>query len=146
MTASERQLLTLAINGQPRLRGLGIVDLSGNDCVVVQRPAVGVTTYLLVTSRNGGGPPATPPLTVMTGLHFLGVTPRAMTAAGTLGDRFSLFLTNGGSMIQDMARMNAQFLELQNAVQNEGRKFQTISNASKTRHDAAKKTIQNMKG
>jgi len=43
----------------------------------------------------------------------------------------------------DMARLNAQFLALQNAVQMESRKYQTLSNASKARHDVAMKSIQN---
>ena len=38
-----------------------------------------------------------------------------------------------------------KFLALQNAVQNESRRFQTLSNASKTRHDAAMAAIQNVR-
>ena len=141
MTASERKLLTLLMNGQPRLRGLGIVDLSGSDRVVVQRPSAGVTTYLVVTSPRGGGPATLPP-TVTTGLHSLGVRPLAVRAVGTLGDHFSVFLTDGGSM---MLPMNSQFLELQQAIQNECRKFTTMSNASKTRQEISSNNIRNIR-
>lgn len=51
-----------------------------------------------------------------------------------------------GSMVSDMMKMNMEFLALQNAVQNESRKFQTLSNASKARHDTATNTIRNVKG
>lgn len=43
----------------------------------------------------------------------------------------------------DMATLNAEFLTLQNAVQMESRKFQTLSNASKARHDIAMAAIRN---
>jgi hypothetical protein len=38
-----------------------------------------------------------------------------------------------------------QFLALQSAVQNEGRRFETLSNASKARHDIALNSIRNIK-
>jgi hypothetical protein len=44
-----------------------------------------------------------------------------------------------------MAQMNMQFLALQEATQMESRKFQTLSNASKARHDIAMNAIRNMK-
>ncbi|HUF74460.1 MAG TPA: hypothetical protein VMR74_16375 [Gammaproteobacteria bacterium] len=40
---------------------------------------------------------------------------------------------------------NDRLIELQQAVQNESRRFQTLSNALKARHDAAMNTIRNMK-
>ena len=43
----------------------------------------------------------------------------------------------------DMAKLNMQFLALQNAVQMESRKFQTLSSASKARHDIAMAAIRN---
>ena len=51
----------------------------------------------------------------------------------------------GGSMVSEMAAMNMQFMALQNAVQMESRKFQTLSNASKARHDIAMASIRNTK-
>lgn len=47
------------------------------------------------------------------------------------------------SAITQMAQMNLQFLALQNAVQMESRKFQTLSNAAKARHDVAMASIRN---
>lgn len=44
-----------------------------------------------------------------------------------------------------MATMNMQFLALQDAVLSESRRFQTLSNASKARHDVAMNAIRNMK-
>jgi hypothetical protein len=41
--------------------------------------------------------------------------------------------------------MNAQFLALQESVQMESRKFSTLSNASKARHEIAMNAIRNMK-
>ena len=51
----------------------------------------------------------------------------------------------GGDMVQKMAQMNMQFLALQEAVQMESRKFNTLSNVSKTRHDTAKNSISNIR-
>jgi hypothetical protein len=52
----------------------------------------------------------------------------------------------GGGTVEELASMNMQFLALQEALQNESRKFQTLSNASKARHDTAMNSIRNMKG
>lgn len=46
---------------------------------------------------------------------------------------------------KDMEKLNKEFLALQNAIQQESRKFQTLSNASKARHDIAMNAIRNMK-
>lgn len=48
-------------------------------------------------------------------------------------------------LTEKMAQMNMQFLALQEATQMESRKFQTLSNASKARHDIALNAIRNMK-
>ena len=52
---------------------------------------------------------------------------------------------SGGDMMQKMAAMNMQFMALQEATQMESRRFQTLSNASKARHDIALNAIRNMK-
>ena len=55
-------------------------------------------------------------------------------------------LTNAkAELVQKMAQMNMQFLALQEATQMESRLFQTLSNASKARHDIAMNAIRNMK-
>ncbi|HJR42302.1 MAG TPA: hypothetical protein VJ812_09400 [Gemmatimonadaceae bacterium] len=50
------------------------------------------------------------------------------------------------SLVERMEQMNAQLAALRKAVQTESRRFQTLSNASKARHDAAMNAIRNMKG
>lgn len=46
---------------------------------------------------------------------------------------------------QQMLDMNMQFVALQNQMQNESRRYQTVSNALKARHDVAMNAIRNMK-
>lgn len=48
-------------------------------------------------------------------------------------------------MSEMQARLEMEMLALQNAMQMESRRFQTISNAVKARHDAAMSSIRNMK-
>jgi hypothetical protein len=50
---------------------------------------------------------------------------------------------DGSAMLSEMAAMNMQFLALQQAIQSESRTFQTLSNASKARHDIAMASIKN---
>jgi hypothetical protein len=50
------------------------------------------------------------------------------------------------SLVEKMEQMNAQLAALRKAVQMESRRFQTLSNASRARHDAAMNAIRNMKG
>ena len=66
----------------------------------------------------------------------------ATAAEGNFGDTAGL---SGDDMVKRMAEMNLQFLQLQEAVQNESRRFQTLSNASKARHDIAMSSIRNIK-
>lgn len=62
-------------------------------------------------------------------------------SGGTLTQGFS-----GSGMISDMQQQNQQFLALQQAVQQESRKFQTLSNAAKARHDITTTATRNMRG
>jgi hypothetical protein len=64
---------------------------------------------------------------------------------GAFGDTPGLMGAAGKDMMQKMAQMNLQFLELQQATQTESRRFQTLSNASKARHEVAMNAIRNMK-
>ncbi len=48
-------------------------------------------------------------------------------------------------MSELQARLEMEMLALQNAMQMESRRYQTISNALKVRHDAAMASIRNMK-
>lgn len=49
------------------------------------------------------------------------------------------------TLLEQMASMNVEFLALQGAIQMESRAFQTLSNASRARHDIAMNAIRNMK-
>lgn len=51
----------------------------------------------------------------------------------------------GETLETHMMKMNEQFLALKEGTIIESRKFQTLSNASKTRHDIALNAIRNMK-
>lgn len=64
---------------------------------------------------------------------------------GAFGDTPGLKATAGADLTKQMAQMNMQFLQLQEAVQAESRRFQTLSNASQARHDIALNAIRNIK-
>ena len=49
------------------------------------------------------------------------------------------------AIVTELAKMNQQFAALQKTTQQESRRFQTLSNASKARHEAAMGAIRNMK-
>ena len=49
----------------------------------------------------------------------------------------------GAGMMQDMMSQNMQFLALQDAIQQESRTFQTLSNATQARHDVAMSSMRN---
>jgi hypothetical protein len=68
---------------------------------------------------------------------------RDANADGDFGDTPGL---GGSDMVAKMAAMNMEFLALQNATQAESRKFQTLSNASKARHDIAMNAINALRG
>ncbi|HEY6171973.1 MAG TPA: hypothetical protein VIX80_06930 [Candidatus Kapabacteria bacterium] len=51
----------------------------------------------------------------------------------------------GETLEMHMMKMNEQFLALKEGTMVESRKFQTLSNASKSRHDIALNAIRNMK-
>lgn len=50
-----------------------------------------------------------------------------------------------GADLGQMIQQNMEFMALQNAVQQESRKFQTLSNIMKTKHDTMKAIIQNLR-
>ena len=49
------------------------------------------------------------------------------------------------AIVTELARMNEQFAALQKTTQQESRRFQTLSNASKARHETAMNAVRNMK-
>lgn len=71
-------------------------------------------------------------------------------AAGGVGT--SGAAASGGDLLDKMQRLqeinqsfNLQYLMLQQKMQDEGRRFSVISNIMKTRHDAAKNSIANLR-
>ena len=77
----------------------------------------------------------------VSGVQVGGGTRSDLTSGGSSGDTSA----SGASITAAIAELNAQWLALQQAVQNESRRFQTLSNASKTRHDTAMNAIRNVK-
>jgi len=67
----------------------------------------------------------------------------SLTNSGSSG--FGTSLEGSSELVDAMAQMNMQFLALQEATQMESRRFQTLSNASKARHDIALNAIRNVK-
>lgn len=53
--------------------------------------------------------------------------------------------TSASRLVGEMASLSAQFGALQRAILRESGKYQTLSNASKARHDVAMNAIRNMK-
>jgi hypothetical protein len=51
----------------------------------------------------------------------------------------------GNNMMQDMMAMNMQFMALQQRVQQESQRFQTLSNVLRSKHDVAMNSIRNAK-
>ena len=64
---------------------------------------------------------------------------------GAFGDTPGLKATAGADLKQKIAQMNLQFGQLQETTQMESRRFQTLSNASKARHEVAMSAIRNLK-
>lgn len=59
-----------------------------------------------------------------------------------LGDRDALAATR--ALQAESASLNAQYLQLQEALQRENREFTTLSNVMKVKHDTARATIGNI--
>lgn len=62
-----------------------------------------------------------------------------------LADYRGKLMRQDTAMVEEMAAMNMQFLALRQASEKESRKFQTLSNASKARHDIAMNAIRNLR-
>lgn len=62
--------------------------------------------------------------------------------AGSLSDRDALATTR--SLQAESASLNAQYLQLQEALQRENREFTALSNVMKVKHDTARATIGNI--
>jgi hypothetical protein len=71
------------------------------------------------------------------------VTDRATTAAG--GDSQAALLAATKQMQERDKSFNAQYLDLAKKLQDENRRFNLLSNIMKTKHDAAKNSISNVR-
>ena len=66
--------------------------------------------------------------------------------AGGIGGNGADPMMHGTTNMQDMNQtFNLQYLQLQQEMQGENRKFTTLSNVLKTKHDTAKATINNVR-
>ena len=68
-----------------------------------------------------------------------------MEALAAKGDSGAMQLLATKEMQEMNQSFNLQYLELQQNMQNENRKFTTLSNVMKTKHDTAKATINNVR-
>ena len=68
-----------------------------------------------------------------------------MESLAAQGDSGAMQLLATKEMQEMNQSFNLQYLELQQNMQNENRKFTTLSNVMKTKHDTAKATINNVR-
>lgn len=122
---------TLSVSGRVLARG-GLTVTTGG----VSTTTTDGFHMLRLLNGNGDGilSPADPAFEA--GLLF-----RDLNGNGQFGDT----TLAGADLVAAMAEMNMQFLALQGALQNESRKFTTLSNASKARRSLALNAIRNLK-
>jgi hypothetical protein len=145
MAAIGQAQVCAAINSSGGLRGVGIIQLGDQGGKVLQRSQA--STYLVLVDPSPGGR-LPQPNTLFSRLRGLGINPNKMSLTGSaLAGSVIYAVTAGGTsdMVAAMTPMNVSFLALQQALQMESRKFQNLSNASKTRHDLAMNAIRNTK-
>lgn len=80
-----------------------------------------------------------------TGVQVGGASTGASVAGGVqVGTGTDAQAAGFGSVLQQQAAMNMQYLQLQNQMQQENQTFSTLSNVLKVRHDTAKNSISNI--
>ncbi|MEO1338888.1 MAG: hypothetical protein AAFV29_24815, partial [Myxococcota bacterium] len=72
-------------------------------------------------------------------------TGAASTAANSSTDSFNQMMTATRQMTEFQASFNMQYLQLQEKIQQDTRQFNLISNIMKTKHDAAKNALNNVR-
>jgi hypothetical protein len=65
--------------------------------------------------------------------------------AGGTGDTFNQMMSATKSMAEFQASFNLQYLQLQEKIQIDTRQFNLVSNIMKTKHDAAKNALNNVR-
>lgn len=68
----------------------------------------------------------------------------AATSTSAMGQSQSQLMQATQAMQEMQMSFNLQYLQLQNAMQNENRQFTMVSNIMKTKHDTVKSTISNI--
>ena len=103
---------------------IGGATASGALAIPGRRPNLGTTTGASPSSfaGNAGG-----------------------TATNSAGDSFNQMMAATREMSEFQASFNLQYLQLQEKIQTDTRQFNLISNIMKTKHDAAKTALNNVR-
>jgi hypothetical protein len=102
------------------------------------------TGALAVPGRRPGlGTDLGQPASNMSGGAY-GATGGGSTASGA-SDSFNQMMTATRSMAEFQASFNLQYLQLQEKIQTDTRQFNLVSNIMKTKHDAAKNALNNVR-
>ncbi|MBU1221750.1 hypothetical protein KKF34_13105 [Myxococcota bacterium] len=83
--------------------------------------------------------------TTATGLSGGPLMSLASAASSATGSSVSSDTLMQKTLQEQNQKFNMDFLKLQNDIQTENRKYTTLSNISKARHDTAKSAINNMR-
>lgn len=112
--------------------GAGIGSVSGN-------PAIGTSNVngsLTIPGRAPG---------LNTALGGAGPTNNQASTTAAQGDGFNQMMNATKSMAEFQASFNLQYLQLQEKLQQDTRQFNLVSNIMKTKHDAAKNALNNVR-
>lgn len=167
ISAQQIQQLVAAMQKQPALADAGVVVIDHGVPAIVRSPNPLTSSTFVVLSE------LTPQKVTWPDATWLGITKRQLStigvdlpnlaSAGVVGNYASLVgsaarpTVAGAGDAQDALSMltrqmqetamsfNLQYLTLQSQMQSENRKFTTLSNVMKTRHDTAKNAINNIR-
>ncbi len=104
---------------------IGGATTSGSLAIPGRRPGLGATTGTPASSFAGGG--------------------GANAGQAGSSDAFNQMMTATREMSEFQASFNLQYLQLQEKIQTDTRQFNLISNIMKTKHDAAKNALNNVR-
>lgn len=74
-----------------------------------------------------------------------GATNNQLGTGAAQGDAFNQMMASTKSMAEFQASFNLQYLQLQEKLQQDTRQFNLVSNIMKTKHDAAKNALNNVR-
>lgn len=110
-----------AVSGNP---GIGNAGVNGALTIPGRGPGLGS-----VMGGGGGG----------------GATNNQVNPSAAQGDAFGQMMNATKSMAEFQASFNLQYLQLQEKLQQDTRQFNLVSNIMKTKHDAAKNALNNVR-